>query len=206
MNIEKGQLNTKELDAIYLTENEIKHIQNLRNEKNFNVRAMTFLVLFLAKAGKTQNTALYNLPVDGYYISEKNYSDYVEMLDTEEKRKGIDFHILESQYITAKESLFYSIESFCRNYNKSFEYDYEKKYLKVNFAEDSKDGVPVTYENALDIFRYVIEGEDNPLKACVVCGNLFKKNNNKQKYCKSCLKDVRRIQVNEAVKRLRAKA
>lgn len=205
MEIENGKLKTYELDPIVITDKEVEFIKHYKNFNHENMKLRLFLLLVIAKATKTHNQQVHGVPNDGFYFFTENLNDYVDLVDTEEKRKGVYLmRWVSAQFGNVRDRIYENIEIFAGWSYGLYEHEFRGEKYKVLYADDSTDGYTFTIDEAVDYYRYLIEDKDYPYRNCVVCGKEFRKTNNKQKYCKDCLKDVRRVQVREAARRFRA--
>ena len=76
-------------------------------------------------------------------------------------------------------------------------------YFFIPFAKNEGEVVLSinNYDNILGWLNYYLNPKE--YRICIVCGKVFKPNNNKQKYCKKCASFIKKNQTKESMQKIR---
>lgn len=173
---------------VVISELELNFINSFtENKPNFLFKKSLFVALVLAKALDNGNKIeMEHLNYIAHVLCTKDIEDRLfktatqfELLSADtlnELRKRIDF----------KKEIFYRLKSTFLHYSEYFSYDAKSGSFEILCVENTKEGTTVSLGNDIMETYELLFGKKQMDNHCVVCGNEFSRNNNKQKYCKVC--------------------
>jgi hypothetical protein len=158
----------RKIECISVSKKEISQLKLVSNDRD---RKLLFATLILAKALKHRNARHTKAELkvsNNYYVHYNNLLDIIRL----SKVKNI------SEIDLAK--IFHKYSEFFTFYNA------EKELIRLEYVDKSSDGIDML--NLDDVLEYynLFFGKNTAFGYCDNCGREIVKNNNKQKYCKTC--------------------
>lgn len=159
------QYKLRKVTSVVITNSEINLLKTIEDKKD---RKILFATLVLSKALNQQNTrAKSDVVYTSYYIWYTNLMEIAHLSrisGLKETEVALTFH---------------------KHKNLFTFYSPEKAGIKLNYAETGEEGVIIDDPDNASVFYETIFGI-----LCEKCKKPFTKNNNKQKYCKECAKEI----------------
>jgi hypothetical protein len=178
----------RKIENVSISNKEVEILKSITSNKD---RKLLFTTLIFSKAlkkGSVKRDKSKLKTSDNYYIHYNNFSDIIRL----SRLNNVTETDLADIFHTHREHFTF--------------YNAERELIRINYTDSNylKEIVITDLNNIMDYYNIIFETH-RPAAYCIRCGNEIKKNSNKQKYCKSCAKIVRKEQHLKVVQRIRAK-